>query len=377
MASSRPAEPNAILDQIVQPWYSSLADPASAQKECLGVLLSGYASTGYGQSHNAESIAGMTAFREHFPPITYEDLAPLLQQILDGNPSSFLSEPLARLVMTRGTTGPQKVIPTTETHLSQILLLGARAIVNFALNKDGYVLEGPVLNLNFPSEVSKVKSSSGWETFGYSSGTYAKLNPGFQSARLVPAQEEVDAIGAGITSADWDRRFELAYRKARDLDVGCLMGVTPVMTSFARYVRKTHGVFPKSFWKARALFCTSVAKIQTKYKPILTRMYGAQVVEMYTATEGIFAQQLDRLPYVSPNYDSYVFEVETTDGFKMLHELKPGEWGELIVSTPILPRYRIGDLIEAQGKNYFRVLGRDRFTTRAEHLFFRLLTARF
>ncbi len=377
MASARPAEPNSILDQIVQPWYHSLADPASAQDECLRALLDGYARTDYGRSRHAESVAGINEFRERFPPMTYDDLAPLVRRILEGSPSSFLSEPLARLVMTRGSTGPQKLIPTTETHLSQILLLGARAIVNFALNNDGYVLEGPVLNLNFPSEVSKVQSSSGWATFGYSSGTYAKLNPGFQGARLVPPQDEVDSLGAGITSVDWDRRFELAYRKAKDLDVGCLMGVTPVMASFARYVRRTHGAFPKSFWNVRALFCTSVAKIQTRYKPILFRMYGAQVVEMYTATEGIFAQQLDRFPYVSPNYDSYVFEVETGSGLKMLHELRPGEWGELVVSTPILPRYRIGDLIEAQGKNYFRVLGRNRFTTRTEHLLFRLLTARF
>ncbi len=378
MASVRPAEPNAILEQIVEPWYTSLADPRQAQEECLKSLLAGYARTEYGRSRRAESIQDIASFREFFPPMSYADLAPLVRRVLGGDASSFLSEPLVRLVMTRGTTGPQKLIPATETHLSQILLLGARAIVNFALKDDGYVLEGPVLNLNFPSEVSKVQSSSGWETFGYSSGTYAKLNPGFQSARLVPSQEDVDALGPGITKADWDKRFELAYQQARGLDIGCLMGVTPVMASFARYVRRVHGVLPRSFWNVRALFCTSVAKIQTRYKPILARLYGdANVVEMYTATEGILAQQLDAFPYVSPNYDSYLFEARTGSGFKMLHELRPGEWGELLVSTPVLPRYRIGDLVEAQGKNYFRVLGRDRFSTRAEHLLFRLATGRF
>ncbi len=378
MASVRRAESNAILEQIVQPWYDALSDPQAAQETCLRDLLGHYAKTDYGRSHGAQSVSGVASFRERFPVLTYADLAPFVRQVLGGDTRSFLSEPLVRLVMTRGTTGPPKVIPATETHLAQVLLLGARAIVNFALKEDGYVLEGPVLNLNFPSEVSKVQSSSGWESFGYSSGTYAKLNPGFQGARLVPSQEEIDALGPGITAEDWDRRFELAYRQARDQDVGCLMGVTPVMTSFGRYVRRAHGVFPKSFWKVRALFCTSVAKIHTRYRPTLSMMYGdAGLVEMYTATEGIFAQQLGDFPYVSPNYDSYVFEVRTGRGLKMLHELRPGEWGDLVVSTPVLPRYRIGDLIEAQGKNYFRVLGRDKFATKAEHLLFRLLTARF
>ncbi len=39
----------------------------------------------------------------------------------------------------------------------------------------------------------------------------------------------------------------------------------------------------------------------------------------------------------------------------------------------MLPRYDIGDLIEAMGKNYFRVFGRARLRTVAEHVLYRLL----
>jgi len=52
--------------------------------------------------------------------------------------------------MTRGSTGLPKVIPVTETHLSQILSVGARVVVNYALKRDPRVLETGVLNLNFP-----------------------------------------------------------------------------------------------------------------------------------------------------------------------------------------------------------------------------------
>src|SRR5271157_3473460 len=149
------------------------------------------------------------------------------------------------------------------------------------------------------------------------------------------------------------------------------------MTAFAAHLKKKHGVRPKEIWKPRALFCTSVAKIHTKYETELRYHYGPfPVVEMYTATEGGFAQQLDELPYVSPNYDGYLFEVATGDGFKLLHELRPNEWGRLVVSTTMLPRYEIGDLIEAAGKGYFRVFGRDKVMTRAEHLFFNMLSLR-
>jgi hypothetical protein len=151
------------------------------------------------------------------------------------------------------------------------------------------------------------------------------------------------------------------------------MGVTPIIMSFARYVKKKHGKKPKDLWKPRALFCTSVRKIQFKYAPKLRDYFGqVPVVEIYSATEGVFGQQLDDLPYISPNYDKYLFEVETGQEIKMLHELKRGEWGRLIVSSCLFPRYDIGDLIEAAGRNYFRVFGRNQFLTRLEHRLYKL-----
>jgi hypothetical protein len=64
-----------------------------------------------------------------------------------------------------------------------------------------------------------------------------------------------------------------------------------------------------------------------------------------------------------PNYDLFFFEVSTRSGIKMLHEMSPGETGSLVVSTPILPRYRIGDLILALQPPYFRCIGRERWWT--------------
>ena len=124
----------------------------------------------------------------------------------------------------------------------------------------------------------------------------------------------------------------------------------------------------------KVLVCTSVRKIQFKYGPVLRKVFGeVPIVEMYSATEGAFAQQLDDLPYVSPNYDTYYFEVETDKGTKMLHELERGEWGRLIISSCLFPRYDIGDMIEAMGKNYFRVFGRAKTLTILEHRLYRLL----
>jgi hypothetical protein len=57
----------------------------------------------------------------------------------------------------------------------------------------------------------------------------------------------------------------------------------------------------------------------------------------------------------------------------MLHELERGEWGRLIVSTCMLPRYDIGDMAEAMGGQYFRVFGRAKWAHVWEHRLYRAL----
>jgi len=368
-----------IFRPIISPWYESLKNPHESQRQALSDLTRQYEKTDYGKSHNASNIDDIEGFRANFPIIDYKGLNPYLAEVQKGNYAAILPEPLLCWVMTRGSTGPAKVLPVTQTHLEQIFMCGARALINYVLRKKDFdILVGKILNLNLPSVVHTVFVNGQAVTYGYSSGTYAKLNPAFSKVSLLPKQEDIDALGSGITKADWEKRFELAYQQAHEETVTATMGVTPVILSFARYIKKKHGKMPKDLWKIHALFCTSVRKIQFKYAPILKKYYGqVPVVEIYSATEGVFAQQIDDLPYVTPNYDKYFFEVATGQGVKMLHELKRGEWGRLIISSCLFPRYDIGDMIEAAGKNYFRIFGRRNTLTLLEHRLHRLFLGRF
>jgi phenylacetate-coenzyme A ligase PaaK-like adenylate-forming protein len=364
---------NTILRPFIQPWYDSLEDPKKAQQQALQDLLQKYASTDYGAAHHARQISTIEDYRANFPILSYTTLAPYLTQVRETGYQAFLSEPPECWVMTRGSTGRSKVLPATKTHLKQIYDCGARALINFAVKKHNYnVFLGVILNLNFPSAVRTLNSEGKEVTYGYSSGTYARLNPMFDRVSLLPRQEQIDALGSGIGRKDWEKRFELAYQAAVNENVTATMGVTPVILSFARYVKRVHGKRPADLWKLQALFCTSVRKIQFKYGPVLKRYFGdVPIIEMYTATEGAFAQQIDDYPYITPNYDAYFFEVATGDGVKMLHELKRGEWGRLIISSCMFPRYDIGDMVEAAGNNYFRIFGRRTALTLLEHRLYR------
>lgn len=371
---TRPVDVPSFFQPIISSWYESLKDPEEAQRQALQVLLKGYEKTRYGQAHHTSEIRSMEDYQQNFPIMDYRAMNPYLAEVQKGDYKAFLPEPLVCWVMTRGSTGDAKVLPVTQTHLEQIFTCGARALVNHVLRTESYeLLDGRILNLNFPSSVHTMVKDGETVAYGYSSGTYARLNPMLESVSLLPKQEDIDALGPSIAKSNWEKRFELAYQQALDANVTATMGVTPIILFFARHVEKKHGKKPKDLWNIRVLFCTSVRKIQFKYAPILRKYYGnVPVVEIYSATEGVFAQQLDDMPYVTPNYDKYVLEVDTGHGVKMLHDLKRGEWGKLIVSSCMFPRYDIGDLIEAAGKNYFRVVGRRNALTLLEHKLYRL-----
>jgi phenylacetate-coenzyme A ligase PaaK-like adenylate-forming protein len=364
-----------VFSSLVQPWYQSLVNPEQTQKRVLDDLVKEYAKTRYGQDRHAYEVEGVDDFRKHFSTVGYRELNPYFVDVMKGDYASILPQPLLCWVMTRGSTGPAKVLPVTKKHIEQILTCGSRALINHALRtKNNDLFGGRILNLNFPSNVHTVVVDGQTMTYGYSSGTYARLNPALDQIGLIPRQEDIDALGSGIKKIDWEKRFELVYQQASNQNVTAAMGVTPVILFFAKYLKRKHGKKPKDLWNIRALFCTSVRKIQYKYGPVLRKYFGqVPIVEIYSATEGVFGQQLDDLPYVTPNYDTYFFEVATGKGIKMLYELKRGEWGELVVSSCLFPRYAIGDMIEAAGKNYFRIFGRRNVWTLLEHRLHRLL----
>ncbi len=339
----------------------SLEDPAAAQETLHESLLDDYSKTEYGQS------------RDTFPVAGYSDFEPWIERVMGGDQAALLAEPPITWAMTRGTTGDGKIIPVTPRHLDHLVRGGSRAVLSHAMRAGGLeTLTGGVLNLQFPSNMRTMTVGGEEKAYGHSSGTYARLNPMMAGLRLVPRQEEIDALDSDLSEEGWETRFEYIYREAKEADVVTVMGVAPVQTGFARYLERRHGVLPRDLWRLNAIFSTSVAKIQTRYAPWLRRLYGdCPVVEMYTATEGAFGQQVDALPYWVPNYDLYYFEVRTRRGVRMLHTLRRGEWGRLIVSTPLFPRYEIGDLVEAMGRNYFRVFGRDQPLTVLEHVIYR------
>jgi hypothetical protein len=371
-----PATAEQFLTYMLKPWQDALGNPAAAQEVVLHRLLGEYARTDYGKSHGAGNIDTLQDYRRSFPVATYNDYKPLIDRLMAGEVQLLLWEEPVGWAITRGTTrGESKFIPMTPTDL-QLRVSAGRAMMNYVLNTRRFDLfAGVNLNLNFPSVVGKVRVGDRELDYGYSSGIYTKYVSTFTPIRSVPSQDEIDVLGGGKSIQDWDRRFELAYQKCKNENVTLVGGVCPTAFRFGRYLRHAHKTYPKDIWKTQVMTLGSVPGINTRYHAALRALYGpAAIREIYGATEGMFGQQLDEKRAWAPNYDMFFFEVATRSGIKQLHEMRPGELGALIVSTPILPRYRIGDLVLAFKPPYFRCIGREGWATPLHYAWDELVT---
>jgi hypothetical protein len=359
-----------FIEMFVDLWHKGLAEPARTQAQTLEWLVEGYAQTTYGQALGAKDLAShaddpsrfFDAYRRAFPIVAYDDIKPWIDRVIAGDIRALLPEPPVAWAMTRGTTrGTPKRIPITSTDLG-IRVAAARGLLNHLLRTGQLdAIGGYNLNLNYPSVVGTMDVAGQETPYGFSSGIYVRHAAEATPVEILPPQEEIDALGGGTSPGAWERRFEMIYQHTKEEPITMCAGVCPSIIQFGHYLHRRHRVLPKDLWSMRAIAATSVPGIHSQHKPALQALYGpVDIVEMYIATEGTFAQQRDDRRLLVPNLDLYFFEVLLKDGeVRMLHEMAPGEYGSLVVSTPVLPRYRIGDLVRAFDPPYFRCIGRE------------------
>ena len=368
------------MKALVDPWHQSLKDPKNTQDVVLGGLLKIFSQNDYGKEHGAGSVGSYADYCKAFPVKTYGEFKPLIDRVMAGETNLLLNEEPVGWAITRGTTSEEnKFIPMTPTDLKMRVSAG-RAVVNYALTSRRFdIFAGVNLNLNFPSKVGTVKAGNRELDYGYSSGIYTKYVSAQTPVRSVPSQDEIDALGGGKTVHDWEKRFDLAYEQCKDQNVTLVGGVAPTALQFGRYMFRKFRHYPKDIWKTIVMTLGSVPGINTRLAEPLQAVYSRQAAirEIYGTTEGMFGQQLDENRAWSPNYDLFFFEIQTINGIKPLHQMRPGELGSLIISTPVFPRYMINDLILAFKAPYFRCIGREDWLTPLKYGWYEFSTFNF
>jgi hypothetical protein len=353
-----------VMKTALEPWYQSLTNPSKAQEIVLERLLTGYNQTEYGRKYKSENVGSYADFRKAFPVQTYHDFKPYIDRVLAGDTFALLNEEPVCIGQTKGTTGEAKLFPFTPIQNKYTLQMATRANIAYSFSKHNFeFMSGYRLNLMGSAKVGTIKVGGRELMYGHISAITSKLGEEDHTRiqKVTPTQNEMDTLPAEPSKENWERRYEFAYLKARELNV-TYTGMTPnVLVGFGRYLLREHHISPKDIWKMQYIGVGGFAAIQTHFVPLIHALYGKSVDiwETYGANEASIGTQIDDKKAWVPFYDINLLEVQTINGIKPMHEMIPGEIGALIISTPVLPRYRIGDLILAFESPYFQCIGRE------------------
>ena len=354
-----------MLEFFLKPWYDALADPEEAQEVLFQKLIKRYRKTEYGKMWSASDVETIEEFKKKFPVAPFSDFVPFVTQVKKGKWEYLLTEPPVEWGMTRGTTGPSKTIPYTAAEIEERFMVGPRCLMNYVYRTgDTSLFDGYILLFVYPSVAGTESYEDTEQAYGYSSGIYTEHLSQKIGLNLVYTLEEINPLGMTRSTSESKIRLEYIYKKSCNLHVTAVVGIAQLILLFGKVARK-HGVYPKDMWKNPLLVTSSLPGVHAKHNPSLRAMYNpAAIRDIYGATEGFYAQQLDERPYCFPNYDYYLFEIQIGKEIKMLHDMKKGERGSLIVSSSLFPRYRIGDVIKCFGDGGIACIGREkRFTT--------------
>jgi hypothetical protein len=351
-----------FLEFFVNSWYSALENPEEAQNSLFQTLIKRYRKTEYGKTYGAQDTTTVEEYQRKFPIADFSHFAPWLQKVKQGSWQALLTDKPVDWGITRGTTGPSKIIPYTEKEIEERFVLGPRCLMNYVYKTgDISLFEGQILLFIYPSVAGTELCGDAEQVYGYSSGIYSKHLSQKMGLNLVYPVEEINQFGTQRVEAESKLRLDYICEKAEGLNVTAMIGIAQLMLLFGRVTKKKYGVYPKDKWKNLLLISSSLPNVHARYNPALRGMYEYRALrDIYGATEGFYAQQLDERPYCFPNYDYYLFEVQTKKGVKMLYEMKKGERGRLIVSSSLFPRYSIGDVVKSFGDGGIACIAREK-----------------
>lgn len=350
-----------IQEIFLNSWYEALEDPQKAQQSLFQELIQRYRSTEYGKIHQADDVETIEDYRIHFPPASFSYFSPYIDKVKEGKWNTLLADEPVSWGMTRGTTGPSKIIPYTESEIEERFILGPRCLMNYVhKNENTDLFDGHILLLVYPSEVGIEECKGTKHSYGYTSGIYSKHLAEKVGLNLVYSVDELTQFGTRRVESESRKRLAYILKQAEDKEVTAIIGIAQLMILLGKVTKSLYGVYPKDMWHP-VLISSSLPHVHARYNPALKALYKYTALrDIYGATEGFYAQQLDERPYCFPNYDYYLFEVQIGKKIKMLHEMKKGEKGSLIVSSHLLPRYRIGDIVKSFGDGGIACVSREK-----------------
>lgn len=361
--------------------FSSKA--VDTQHHLLAYLLHQGSRTSYGQEHLFSSIRSAQEFREKVPIVTYEQLQPHIERMMQGESHVLWPGRIRWFSKSSGTTDAKsKYIPVSKESLWNCHYKGGKDL--FAL----HLRQHPDSGVFYGKNLSMGGSLHPWPqnpgiVCGDISAIITKHLPLWAESRRVPRQKVA-------LLEDWDLKLEKMVEVTRRQDVRSLLGVPSWMMLFLQQLlRYTGKTSIQEIWPNLELFAHGGVSF-VPYREQFRQMLGSKVsfLETYNASEGFFGIQdkedihelllmldygvyyeflpMDELGKEKPQAIG-IEEVETGRNYALIISTNAGLWrymiGDTILFTSLKP-YRFK--ISGRTKQFINTFGEELMVDNAD-----------
>ncbi len=267
----------------------------AAQQQTYRELVRTLAGTAFGRQAGLEAGLRYETFRCRIPPRPYEDFAPLIERMKQGEPDVLCPGRCAHFAVSSGTTaGPSKWLPVNEAMLAHFRDAGLDSLFFYAQRTGtGSVFRGRHLFLGGSSALTPVPGVEPPVYSGDLSGITALNLPGWAERFLYEPGIEIAQM------TDWPAKLEAIVQRTLHADITLVGGIPSwllVLASTLRtHVARTAGRPPatlKELWPN--LECLVHGGVPVgPFADELRATYGEGVNlhEVYPASEGFIAAQ--------------------------------------------------------------------------------------
>lgn len=303
-------------------FHQSLQAPQKAQDRLLHKIVHDLSRTTYGHEHHIYGIEGYDAFAERLPVQDYDSFRPWIEQQLSGE-TAITPHRVVHVEPTSGSSGATKSIPYTRPLLrafSGMFRIWAYDLLSHGLEPE----TGRIFMSLSPAAGGGFTDDRDYLGF--------PLRQLLSPFLVMPPAKDMRSIAR-------------ALMKERDLEVISVWSPSYLLEVMAQ----SPGANWRKLWpQLKLISCWDSAqaapladKVRAVFPDVMVQGKGL------LATEGPLTIPLAQ--GCAPLVDSIFFEFEMPDGkIKRLHDLEPGERGEIIMTQRGgLTRYRLGDIVEA------------------------------
>ena len=358
--------------------------PFEFQREVFYNLIDKAKNTEFGKKYGFDNIETISQFQERIPVQTYDELKPMIQRVLKGEPNILWPGTTRWFAKSSGTTADKsKFIPVTEDALNDCHFRGGKDILAIYLSQfpESKVFDGKSLSIGGSHQINEINNDA---YYGDLSAVIIQNLPFWAEIKRTPKLKTA-------LIADWEEKMEKMARETINDNVTSIAGVPSWTLVLMRRILEITGKNNLlEIWPDLEVFFhggVSFLPYQKQFKEIIPSE-KMHFLETYNASEGFFALQDDMskddlllvLDY-GIFYEFIPFDKLEDRNYKALTiaEVEKGENYAMIISTNGgLWRYLIGDTVKFTSlyphkikitgriKHYINVFGEELMIDNAE-----------